>query len=64
MAENDQERTERPTQKRLEEAREKARCRAPSSSAPPRWCSPAAGSLHFLGGSLGGTLLRDHARPA
>jgi flagellar biosynthesis protein FlhB len=54
--ENDQERTERPTAKRLEKAREEGDVpRSPELSAAAVLLVAAA-SLHFLGGSIGATL--------
>lgn len=54
--ENDQERTERPTAKRLEKAREEGHVpRSPELTAAAVLLV-AAGSLHFLGGSIGATL--------
>jgi flagellar biosynthesis protein FlhB len=56
MAENDQERTERPTGKRIEEARQEGRVPRSAEANAAAVLLVAAGSLHFLGGSLGGTL--------
>ena len=59
MAENDndQERTERPTARRLEKAREEGHVpRSPELNAAAVLLV-TAGALHFLGGSIGATLL-------
>jgi flagellar biosynthetic protein FlhB len=56
MAENDQERTERPTGKRIEEARQEGRVPRSAEMNAAAVLLVAAGSLHFLGGSLGATL--------
>jgi flagellar biosynthetic protein FlhB len=57
VAENDQERTERPTAKRLEKAREEGQvCRSAELNAAAVLLV-TAGSLHFLGGSVSATLL-------
>jgi flagellar biosynthetic protein FlhB len=56
MAENDQERTERPTAKRVEEARQEGRVPRSTELNAAAVLLVAAGSLHFLGGSIGGTL--------
>jgi flagellar biosynthetic protein FlhB len=54
--ENDQQRTEQPTAKRLQKAREEGHVpRSPELSAAAVLLV-AAGSLHFLGGSVGATL--------
>ncbi|MDE2049514.1 MAG: flagellar type III secretion system protein FlhB [Gammaproteobacteria bacterium] len=56
MAENDQERNEKPTGKRLEKAREEGQVpRSPELSAAAVLLV-TAGSLHFFGGSLGASL--------
>ena len=56
MAENDQERTERPTAKRLEKAREEGQVpRSAELNAAAVLLVTAAG-LHFLGGSIGAAL--------
>jgi flagellar biosynthetic protein FlhB len=56
MAENDQERNEKPTAKRLEKAREEGQVpRSPELSAAAVLLV-TAGGLHFLGGSIGATL--------
>ena len=56
MAENDQERTERPTAKRLEKAREEGQVPRSSELSAAAVLLVAAGGLHFLGGSIGATL--------
>ena len=56
MAENDQERTERPTRKRIEEARQEGQVPRSAELNAAAVLLVAAGSLHFLGGSLGGAL--------
>lgn len=56
MAENDQERNEKPTAKRLEKARQEGQVpRSPELSAAAVLLA-GAGSLHFLGGSIGAAL--------
>ena len=56
MAENDQERNEKPTAKRLEKARSEGQVpRSPELSAAAVLLV-TAGGLHFLGGSIGGAL--------
>lgn len=56
MAENEQERTEKPTGKRLEKAREEGQVpRSPELSAAAVLLV-TAGGLRFLGGSIGGAL--------
>lgn len=56
MAENDQERSEKPTARRLEKAREEGQVpRSPELSAAAVLLV-SAGGLHFLGGSIGATL--------
>jgi len=56
VAENDQERNEKPTARRLEKAREEGQVpRSPELSAAAVLLV-TAGGLHFLGGSIGGTL--------
>ena len=56
MAENDQERNEKPTGKRLEKARDEGQVpRSPELSAAAVLLV-TAGGLRFLGGSIGGTL--------
>ena len=59
MAENDnqQERTERPTARRLEKAREEGNVPRSTELSAAAVLLVAAGSLHFLGGSIGATLL-------
>lgn len=57
MAENDQERTERPTAKRLEKAREEGQVPRSTELNAAAVLLVTAGSLHFLGGSVGATLL-------
>ncbi len=56
MAENDQERSERPTGKRIEEARQEGRVPRSAEANAAAVLLVAAGSLHFLGGSLGAAL--------
>ena len=58
MAENDndQERTERPTAKRLEKAREEGHVPRSAELNAATVLLVTAGSLHFLGGSIGATL--------
>jgi flagellar biosynthesis protein FlhB len=56
MAENDQERTERPTARRIEEARQEGRVPRSTELNAAAVLLVAAGGLHFLGGSIGGTL--------
>jgi len=56
MAENDQERTEKPTARRLEEARKEGRVPRSTELNAAAVLLIAAGSLHFLGGSIGATL--------
>ena len=56
MAENDQERTEQPTAKRIEEARQEGRVPRSAELNAAAVLLVGAGSLHFLGGSLGATL--------
>jgi flagellar biosynthesis protein FlhB len=59
MAENDneQERTERPTARRLEKAREEGHVPRSTELSAAAVLLVAAGSLHFLGGSIGASLL-------
>ncbi|MGH8297003.1 MAG: EscU/YscU/HrcU family type III secretion system export apparatus switch protein, partial [Steroidobacteraceae bacterium] len=59
MAENDtdQERTERPTARRLQEAREEGQVPRSAELNTAAVLLAAAGSLHFLGGSIGARLL-------
>jgi flagellar biosynthetic protein FlhB len=54
--ENEQERTERPTAKRLQKAREEGHVPRSPELAAAAVLLVAAGSLHFLGGSVGATL--------
>lgn len=56
MAEHDQERTEKPTARRLEEARKEGRVPRSTELNAAAVLLVAAGSLHFLGGSIGGML--------
>lgn len=56
MAENDQERTERPTAKRLEKAREEGQVPRSHELNTAAVLLVGAGSLHFLGGSIAATL--------
>jgi flagellar biosynthesis protein FlhB len=56
VADNDQDRTERPTGKRIEEARQEGRVPRSAELNAAAVLLVAAGSLHFLGGSLGATL--------
>lgn len=58
MAENEnaQERTERPTAKRLEKARQDGQVPRSAELSAAAVLLVAAGSLHFLGGSIGATL--------
>lgn len=56
MAENDQERTERPTAKRLEKARQEGRVPRSTELTAAAVLLVAGGSLHFLGPSIGATL--------
>ncbi len=56
MAGNDQERTERPTAKRLQKAREEGQVPRSSELSAAAVLLVAAGGLHFLGGSIGATL--------
>jgi flagellar biosynthesis protein FlhB len=56
MAENDQERNEKPTAKRLEEARQEGRVPRSVELNAAAVLLVAAGSLHFLGGSIGAEL--------
>jgi flagellar biosynthetic protein FlhB len=57
VAENDQERTERPTAKRLEKAREEGQVPRSAELNAAAVLLVTAGGLHFLGGSVGATLL-------
>ena len=57
MAENDQERTERPTAKRLEKAREEGQVPRSSELNAAAVLLVTGGGLHFLGGSVGANLL-------
>ena len=59
MAENDneQERTERPTARRLEKAREEGNVPRSAELSAAAVLLVAGGGLHFLGGSIGGKLL-------
>ena len=62
MSENDAERTERPTQKRLEEARKKGQIPRSTDLSAAAVVLIAGGGLHFAGGSLGNglhDLMRD-----
>lgn len=54
--ENDQERTEKPTAKRLEKAREEGHVPRSAELNAAAVLLVTAGSLHFLGGSIGATL--------
>jgi flagellar biosynthesis protein FlhB len=54
--ENDQERTERPTAKRLEKARQEGRVPRSTELTAAAVLLVAGGSLHFLGPSIGATL--------
>jgi flagellar biosynthesis protein FlhB len=54
--ENDQERTERPTAKRLEKARQEGQVPRSAELSAAAVLLVAAGSLHFLGGAIGATL--------
>ena len=63
MAENDQERTEQPTGKRIEEARQEGRVPRSAEANAAAVLLVAAGSLHFLGGSLGGNCSISSVRP-
>lgn len=56
MAENDQERSEKPTAKRIEEARQEGRVPRSAELNAAAVLLIAAGGLHFLGGSIGATL--------
>lgn len=56
MAENDQERTERPTAKRLEKAREEGQVPRSAELNAAAVLLVTAGGLHFLGGSIGSAL--------
>ncbi|MFZ0498963.1 MAG: flagellar biosynthesis protein FlhB [Steroidobacteraceae bacterium] len=56
MAENDQDRTEQPTPKRIEEAREEGRVPRSAELNAAAVLLVGAGGLHFLGSSLGATL--------
>ena len=56
MAENDQERTERPTAKRLEKAREEGQVPRSVELNAAAVLLVTAGGLHFLGGSIGAAL--------
>jgi flagellar biosynthetic protein FlhB len=56
MAENDAERTEQPTQKRLEEARKNGQIPRSTDLNAAAVVLIAGGALHFLGRSLGGNL--------
>jgi len=56
VAENDQERTERPTAKRLEKAREEGQVPRSAELNAAAVLLVTAGSLHFLGGSVGASL--------
>jgi flagellar biosynthetic protein FlhB len=56
MAENDQERTEKPTAKRLEEARKEGQVPRSIELNAAAVLLVGAGSLHFLGGSIGAAL--------
>ncbi|MGH8299623.1 MAG: flagellar biosynthesis protein FlhB [Steroidobacteraceae bacterium] len=55
--ENDQERTEKPTAKRLEQAREDGQVPRSTELTAAAVLLVTAGSLHFLGGSVGAMLL-------
>jgi flagellar biosynthetic protein FlhB len=57
VAENDQERTERPTAKRLEKAREEGQVPRSSELNAAAVLLVTGGGLHFLGGSVGANLL-------
>ena len=56
MADNDQERTERPTAKRLEKAREEGQVPRSSELNAAAVLLVTAGGLHFLGGAIGAAL--------
>jgi flagellar biosynthetic protein FlhB len=56
MAENDQERTEKPTARRLEEARKEGQVPRSLELNAAAVLLVGAGSLHFLGGSIGAAL--------
>lgn len=56
MAENDQERSEKPTARRLEEARKEGRVPRSLELNAAAVLLVGAGSLHFLGGSIGAAL--------
>jgi len=56
VAENDQERTERPTAKRLEKAREEGQVPRSVELNAAAVLLVTAGGLHFLGGSIGAAL--------
>ena len=56
MAENDQERTEKPTARRLEEARKEGQVPRSIELNAAAVLLVGAGSLHFLGGSIGASL--------
>jgi flagellar biosynthetic protein FlhB len=55
--ENEQERTERPTARRLEKAREEGNVPRSAELSAAAVLLVAGGALHFLGGSIGATLL-------
>ena len=56
MAENEQERTEQPTPKRLEEARKKGQIPRSTELSAAAVILTVGGGLHFLGGYMGGRL--------
>src|SRR5262249_9323136 len=56
MAENEQERTEQPTSKRLEEARKKGQIPRSADLRGAAVILTVGGGLHFLGGYMGGRL--------
>jgi flagellar biosynthetic protein FlhB len=56
MAENEQERTEQPTSKRLEEARKKGQIPRSTELSAAAVILTVGGGLHFLGGYMGGRL--------
>lgn len=56
MAENEQERTEQPTPKRLEEARKKGQLPRSMELSAAAVILTVGGGLHFLGGYMGGRL--------
>lgn len=56
-SENEQERTERPTARRLEKAREEGNVPRSAELSAAAVLLVAGGGLHFLGGSIGATLM-------